>query len=196
MTQDTIFISTDRFVYYDEFGEITLISNSNDVSGSYITVSLDKIINFLTGKESTASYLVVYDTLIKQHVLKLKYHADEKYFSVKEDIFKITNLSDQIPDLTVTRDIKNKKWIFKIDDGLKSYLQSQKSTYNKKIYFSVTQNNDPHVLYRLIIIDFNNLVDNDTIELNFIYQSEELINDLCVYTTKRFETYSYEVIND
>jgi hypothetical protein len=196
MTQDTIFISTDRFVYYDEFGEITLISNSNDEPGSYITVSLDKIVNFLTGKESTASYLVVYDTLIKKHVLKLKHHADEKYFSVTEDIFKIKKLSDQIPDLTVTRDIKNKKWIFKIDNGLKSYLQSQKSTYNKKIHFSVTQNNDPHVLYRLIIVDFNDLVDNDTIELNFIYQSEELINDLCVYTTKRFETYSYEVIND
>jgi hypothetical protein len=196
MTQDTIFISNERYVYYDESGEIVSISNSNDLSGNYIVVSLDKVINFLTGKESTGLYLVVYDTLIKQHLLKLKYQADEKYFSVKEDIFKIKKMLNQTPDLTVVRDIKNKKWTFKIDSGLKTYLESQKSAYNKKIQFSVTKNNDPHVLYRLIIIDFNDLVDKEIIELDFIYQSEAAIDDLCVYTTKSFETYSYEVTNE
>jgi hypothetical protein len=47
-----------------------------------------------------------------------------------------------------------------------------------------------------MMIDFKNLVDNEKIEIPFKYQSEESGDNLSVYTTKRFETYVYEVKND
>lgn len=196
MIKDTIAISNDRYVYYDADGEITSVSNTNDEEGSYIILPLEKVINFLTGKESTSSYLVVYDTLVKQHVLKLKYYADETAFRVNNDIYEVVNLESQKPDLIITQHIKNKKWIFTIDQGLKKYLKSQAEISNKKIHFSITRKNDPHELYRLILVDFKDLVEKDCVEIDFSYQSEESVDNLSVYTTKRFETYSYEVIND
>jgi hypothetical protein len=195
MIRDEIYISTNRYVYYDENGEIISIGNSNNVDGNYIVLSLDKVINFLTGKENTSSYAVIYDTLLKEYVLKLKYYSDETSFSITDDIYKIENIVDQKPDLTITQDIKNKKWQFAIDQGLQSYLQSQSSAYNKKLHFSITRKNDPHELYRLIIIDFSTLIKNSLLEIPFRYQSEESPDNLSVYTTKRFETYVYEVKN-
>lgn len=193
---DTISIPQDRYVYYDDQGEIVSISNTNDQDGNYITVKLEQVINFLTGKESTSSYTVVYDTLIKQHVLKLKYYADETAFRVSNDIYNVEKSVDQKPDLTITQDVRNKKWIFTIDQGLQKYLKSQLSLSNKKIHFSITRKDDPHELYRLILIDFKDLVEQGFVEIEFIYQTEQSIDDLSVYTTKRFETYLFEVKND
>ena len=134
--------------------------------------------------------------MLKQHVLKLKYHADETAFRVDDDIFKIPNSTEQKPDLTITQDIKNKRWIFSIDRGLRSYVQSTSASYNRKIQFSVARKNDPHDLYHLIIIDFDELVQQGILEIPFKYQTEESVDDISVYTTKRFETYVYEVKND
>jgi len=196
MTEDVIYIPTEKYVYYDENGEITSVGNFSNTEENYIVLPLDRVINFLTGKENTNSYVVIYDTLLKQHVLKLKYHADETAFRIDDDIFKIPKTTEQKPDLTVTQDIKNKKWIFSVDDGLKSYIQSASVLYNRKIQFSVTRKNDPHDLYHLIIIDFDKLIQQGILEIPFEYQTEESADDISVYTTKRFETYVYEVKND
>jgi hypothetical protein len=196
MNQENISVSNDRYVYYDESGEITSISNTNDNNGNYITLSLDQVSNFLIGKESTSSYLVIYDTFIKQNVLRLKYQADDSIFNINDSIFKVELLTDQKPDFIITQDIVQKEWVFKIDQGLKNYLLSQKSFYNKNLYFSITRKNDPHELYRLITVNFADLVENDSIKVSFKHQFEQSANNLSVYTTKRFETYSYEVIND
>jgi len=196
MIEDTIYVPTDKYVYYDEQGEIISIGNSNSINGNYITLPLDRVINFLTGKENTNSYMVIYDTLLKQHIIKLKYHADETAFRVNDDIFKIEKTTEQKSDLTITQDLKNKKWVFSVDEGLKNYIQKQKVAYSRKIYFSITRKNDPHDLYRLIIIDFDNLIHVGNIQISFKYQTEQSSDDISVYTTKRFETYVHEVKND
>ena len=59
MTEDVIYIPTDKYVYYDENGEITSVGNSNNTEGNYIVLPLDRVINFLTGKENTNSYAVI-----------------------------------------------------------------------------------------------------------------------------------------
>jgi hypothetical protein len=196
MTEDVIYIPTEKYVYYNENGEIISVGNSCDFEGNYIVLPLDRVINFLTGKENTNSYAVIYDTLLKQHVLKLKYHADETAFRINDDIFKIPKITEQKPDLTIIQDINNKKWIFSVDDGLRSYVQSTSASYNRKIQFSITRKNDPHDLYHLIIIDFDSLIKQGLLEIPFKYQTEESVDDISVYTTKRFETYVYEVKND
>jgi hypothetical protein len=195
MVLDEIYVPTERYVYYNDEGEILSISNTNETDGNYIVVELDKVINFLTGKESSSMYLVVYDTLIKQHVLKLKYQADENAFRVNDDIYEVKKISKQNPDLTIIQDVKNKKWIFEVNDGLKAYLKSQKVNYNRALYFSITRKNDPHDLYHLITLDFKKLIEQNSVEIPFKYQTEESIDNLSVYTTKRFENYLYEVKN-
>jgi hypothetical protein len=193
MTQDEIYVPIERYVYYNDQGEITSISNTKDLDDNYITVNLEKVINFLTGKESASSYLVIYDTLLKRYVLKLKYYADETAYRVDDELHKIKTEIDQKPDLIVTQDIKNNRWVFTVDDGLRSYLESQEAAYNKTLQFSITRKNDPHELYRLIILNFKQLIENNFVEIPFKYQTEESDDDLSVYTNKRFEKYLYEV---
>jgi hypothetical protein len=196
MIEDEIYVSTDRYIYYDDNGEIISISNSNDLTGNYIVLPLDRVINFLNAKENTNSYAIVYDTISKQHVLKLKYGVDETVFRVNDYFYAVERTAEQIPDLTVVQDIKNKQWIFLINEKLQSYLHSQLTSYSQKLQFSITRKNDPHDLYHLIIIDLTELIKNKEIKVPFKYQTEELIDDISVYTTKRFETYVYEVKND
>lgn len=196
MQEETIYVPTTRYVHYNDQGEITSIGNNRDFTENCIEVDIKDVINFLTGKESASSYLIVYDTLVKKHVLKLKYHVDETAFCINDDIFKISNAVVQKPDLTITQDINSKNWRFSIDPGLKNYLQSQETINNRKIHFSITRKNDPHELYRLILVDFADLVNNNYVEIAFIYQNEASVDNLSVYTTKRFETYVHEVIND
>lgn len=194
MQEDTIYVPTIRYIYYTDQGEITSISNSNNLEGSCIEVELDNVINFLTGKESASSYLVVYDTLIKKYVLKLKHDVSETTFCVNDDIYKVQRSLIQKPDLIITQDINHKIWRFSIDSELKKYLLSQDTSYNKKIHFSITCKNDPHELHRLILVDFADLVNNDSVDIAFICQNEESADNLSVYTTKRFETYIHKVI--
>lgn len=196
MQEDEIYISTDRYVYYDDLGEITQISNTNNTIGNYIVVHLDKVINFLTGKEAVSAYTVVYDTLLKQHGLKLKHSVTEATSKISNDIFEIPISTEQSADLIIFQDIKNKKWSIKIDEGLKQYLATHTSSYSKEIYFSITRKNDPHEFYRLILLDFATLVNNESVDIDFICQNEQSPDNLSVYTTKRFETYIHEVIND
>lgn len=193
---DSIVIPTDRFVYFDEEGEITAISNTKDIEGNFITVHLDEVMNFLTGKERVDSYLVVYDTVLKKHILKLKYYADDSVYKVDEDIFKVKKEVDKKPDLIITQDVKKKCWKFTVDEGLRDYLTSQTSLYSKNLQFSVTRKNDPHELYQLIIVNLDDLVKQGFLTIPFASQYEENNNDVSVYTTKRFETYLYEVKND
>ena len=55
--------------------------------------------------------------------------------------------------------------------------------------FSITKENDPHELYRVLQINLNSLEDY---KIPMIYNEELLENS--VYTLKRFESYSIEVI--
>lgn len=195
MSESVIYVPTERYVGFDEAGEITSVSNSKP-EGLYLVLELNEVINFLTGKETTSSYVVIYDTLEKKNVLKAKYYADETSYSIVDDIFNVPHKIDKKPDLVITQNIQQKQWQFTVDPGLLTYLQSQAFAYERKLQFSITRKNDPHELYQLIIINFNDLVKNGNLNIPFKYESEENNNNVSVYTTKRFETYVYEVIND
>lgn len=191
--EDIFFIPNDRYIYYDEDGEITAVSNTNDLEGDYIVLPLEKVINFLNGKESTSLYFVVYDTLLKKYVLKLKYYSDDISFDINDSIYQVPRKVKEKPDLTVVQDIKNKQWVFRVNQGLKKYFKSQNSFYDQKIQFSVTRNNDPHELYRVIIVSFKELIHSRNIKIPFEYDLEEDNDDISLYTIKRFEIYKHEV---
>lgn len=195
MSESVIYVSTKRYVGFDEAGEITSVSNSKP-DGLFLALELNEVVNFLTGKETTSSYVVIYDTLEKKNVLKAKYYADETSYSIVDDIFNVPRKIDKKPDLVITQNIQQKQWQFTVDSGLLTYLQSQAFAYERKLQFSITRKNDPHELYQLIIINFNDLVKNGNLKIPFKYELEENDKDVSVYTTKRFETYVYEVIND
>ena len=126
-----------------------------------------------------------------------QYKNDEEVvFDINTQVHRVPNHTfDYRPDLTVIQDIKNSKWIFKLDESIKENLKTKKVSLDRPLMFSITRFNDPHQLERCIIISLTDLIYKD-FEIAFENQIEHMFGLLSVYTIKRLETYYHEVINE
>lgn len=196
METDILYISNKKFVYFDDNGNLLSVGNSNTDDGLYIEVDTSEVYNLITGQEQFHMYQVIFDTIKKSYVLKHRFNDEEVVFDINTQVHRVPNhTSDYRPDLTVVQDIKNSKWIFKLDESIKENLKTKKVSLDRPLMFSITRFNDPHQLERCIIISLTDLIYKD-FEIAFENQIEHMFGLLSVYTIKRLETYYHEVINE
>lgn len=196
MDTDVLYISNKKFVYFDDNGNLLSVGNSNTDDGLYIEVDASEVYNLITGQEQFHTYQVIFDTIKKSYVLKHRFNDEEVVFDINTQVHRIPNYtSNHRPDLTVIQDIKNAKWIFKLDESIKENLKTKKVSLDRPLMFSITRFNDPHHLERCIIISLTDLIRAD-FEIAFENQIEHKFELLSVYTIKRLETYYHEVINE
>lgn len=193
MSNDILYVPTKRYVYFDDDGNLTAVSNINTEPGNYVEVEFLEIENLITGKEHFFHYYVAFDTVSKSYVLKHKFNEEEFTFDVNNQIYKIPQ-NNHRTDIKIIQDIKNKKWKIVLDEIIRDNFKSKKMIFTKSLNFSFTKYNDPHQLENFIAIDLNQLIENN-LEIEFKNQIELDPNALSVYTIKRLETYSHEVIN-
>lgn len=193
MSEGLLYVSTKRYVYFDEDGNLTAVSNVNTEPGNYVEVEFRDIENLITGKEHFFHYYIAFDTASKSYVLKHKLNEEDFTFDVNNQIYKIPRNSS-ITDIKIIQDIKNKKWTIVLDDVIRSNFKSKKMIFTKSLDFSFTRYNDPHQLEKFLVIDLNQLVEKD-LQIEFVNQIELDPDALSVYTIKRLETYSHEVLN-
>tara|TARA_R110000772_G_scaffold87581_1_gene182535 strand:+ start:154 stop:735 length:582 start_codon:yes stop_codon:yes gene_type:complete len=192
MTNEIIYVPTSRYVYFDNAGEITSVSNRNDLEGTYVTVELNEVLNLITGKEVISNYVVLYDTVTKQHVVRSRYVEEEIQFNINNQIYKLPTVRPERPDFTLQQDIKNKRWNLILDKSLADNLKAQTVKFTSALNFSITSKNDPHNLYQYFVVDLNNITENYSIP--FVSGLELDEHQISVYTTKRLETYYHEVL--
>jgi len=193
---DILYISNKKFVYFDDNGNLLSVGNSNTDDGLYIEVDTSEVYNLITGQEQFHTYQVIFDTIKKSYVLKHRFNDEEVVFNINTQVHRVPNHTyDYRPDLTVIQDIKNSKWIFKLDESIKENLKTKKVSLDRPLMFSITRFNDPHQLERCIIISLTDLIYKD-FEIAFENQIEHRSELLSVYTIKRLETYYHEVINE
>jgi len=193
---DILYISNKKFVYFDDNGNLLSVGNSNTDDGLYIEVDTSEVYNLITGQEQFHTYQVIFDTIKKSHVLKHRFNDEEVVFNINTQVHRVPNHTyDYRPDLTVIQDIKNSKWIFKLDESIKENLKTKKVSLDRPLMFSITRFNDPHQLERCIVISLTDLIYKD-FEIAFENQIEHRSELLSVYTIKRLETYYHEVINE
>lgn len=196
METDILYISNKKFVYFDDNGNLLSVGNSNTDDGLYIEVDTSEVYNLITGQEQFHTYQVIFDTIKKSYVLKHRFNDEEVVFNINTQVHRVPNHTyDYRPDLTVIQDIKNSKWIFKLDESIKENLKTKKVSLDRPLMFSITRFNDPHQLERCIIISLTDLIYKD-FEIAFENQIEHRSELLSVYTIKRLETYYHEVINE
>jgi hypothetical protein len=196
MDTDILYISNKKFVYFDDNGNLLSVGNSNTDEGLYIEVDASEVYNLITGQEQFHTYQVIFDTIKKSYVLKHKFNDEEVVFDINTQVHKIPNYTlNYRPDLTIIQDIKNLKWIFKLDDSIKENLKTKKVSLDRPLMFSITRFNDPHQLERCIVISLTDLIYTD-FEIAFENQIESKSELLSVYTIKRLETYYHEVIDE
>lgn len=184
-----IYVPTHKYVYFDETGNILSVTNSNKQEGNYIQVDNVDVMNLVTGKEHFDHYRVILDKKSKEYILKHIYSQEEHYYDVGHQIYEIPLTEIDDPDLTIVQDISNKCWNFTLSDTLRQTMIK----YETPMGFSITEAGDPHQLIRYIVVKLNDLITEETYSVPFVYDSEIDETKLSVYTTKRLETYYYEV---
>lgn len=181
-------INSDRYVYFNQDGEITKITNYKDLSQESLKVSFSDVETIVSGAEPSLNFLVLYDKKEKKHVLRKKIFS--KNSNLKSFIYELT--TDELnPEVTIIQDLKNKKWKISLSSELKKLLSSDNP--NAMLFFSVTKKKNPNLLYRVLRVKISDLLTRDKI-LKFQDQ-EECSTDISIYTVKQMNSYKYEVIN-
>ena len=172
-----------KYVYYDKNGNITAIRNSNTSSDNTpcIEVELDQVIDLITGAKPFSNNCIMFDAISKKYQLTTKTVDEINNYDINRSIYKIQKSSNA--DVTIIKNCKEKYWSIKFHELIRLNTQSH------HLMFSITKENDPHELYRVFKINLNSLEDY---KIPMICDEELLENS--VYTLKRFESYSIEVI--
>lgn len=182
-------IITDRYVHFDSNGQITKIARQHDDNDEAIKVKFETVKGLLEGKESLVDYKVEYDFLEKKYLLK---HVNTWKQDQLKDAFMLEVGNDSNTDITIVQDKVEKVWKLVLGNELQTAITEQNLQIDPTVqYYSVTKKHDPNVLYRLLRFKKQN---NDYV-VPFEYEFEVDTLDLSIYTTRKFSTYSYEVIN-
>lgn len=200
MTTETIFfkppeVSNSHYVYFKaDTGEIVTVSNTTlDKEGlSCIAVSFEQVEDLLSGKEPFNSRRIEFDTKTKSYALKEFF--EENLYDVNELIYKVVYNKDA--EIQVIQDLKNTCWKFLISPELRAKILEDKVSLKIGLSFSVTEKENPNILYRTLQFPFNDLIKNGYLIKDFKEDYEFDGTPVSIYTIKRFESYSYEVINE
>lgn len=184
-------IPTTRYVYFDQDGEITAIANNKQGDVNFIVVNIDDVYNLITGKEVLSNYNVLFDPVVKKHVLRNKFIEEDIQFDINNQIYKIPTSKPKRPDFTIQQDCVNKCWKVKLDSLLEENLKSESLDFSTKLNISITSKNDPHNLHQYFTVDLKTYND---LEIPFVSDLELDVTKISVYTTKRLETYYHEVL--
>lgn len=182
-------IVTDRYVHFDSNGNLTKIARSPDEHEDSIKVDFNQVKSLLEGKESLVDYKVEYDFLEKKYMLKhIKLFNQDQL----KDAFMMEISSCDNADITIVRDKKQKVWRLKIGKDLLTAAKEQNILIDPTLqHYSITKKYDPNILYRLIKFEES---ENEYV-IPFEYDFEVDNVDVSIYTTRKYSTYSYEVID-
>ena len=182
-------IVTDRYVHFDNNGNITKIARIPDEVEDSIKVSFDKVKGMLEGRESLVDYRVEYDFLDKVYVLK---HINTWKQDQLKDAFLLEIKNDVNPDITIIQDKKQKLWRLELGNDILTAITEQNLEIDPtNQYYSITKKFDPNVLYRLL--KFKKQNDEYVVPFEYDFELDDL--SLSIYTVQKFSTYAYEVID-
>lgn len=193
---EDIKISSERYVYFDENGNIIKILNYKELDETSIKVEFSKVKDIISGKKSFFDFIVVYDSVQLSYILSEKITNNNFAFNASDYIYEIPKLSKfDNADITVIQDLKEKKWKFKFNTLLKDQLMLQQISINTPMIISITKPGNPHVLYRMLKVSFDEILyDNLDFSVDFQYDIEMSV-DLSIYTIKKLNSYKHEVID-
>lgn len=186
-------VTTKYKVYFEsDSGKILAITNKNNEDlKNYFELSLQEVEEFLLGTKNIVNYKIVFD--IKAQEYKIVNKTQTLVVYADDLIFKLSKIKGY--QIIVKQDLKDKKWKISADDSLKEKMKSVKSRLEEVMFFSITQANNPNILYNHFYVSIKDIMEKDVVEFNFTSQDEEAEGLVSVYTNRKFERYSHEVVN-
>ena len=130
-------------------GEILSIGPSYEEGTNYVAVSEKEVEPIKTLKEKMSDYLVAYNRKSKEFKLKKVTILEEA--SQYQKLPKVSSKMDY--DILLNVDKKAKVCYINTSDELIDVMKKTNIDVNKKITFSFTKKDDPHILYDMVSFD-------------------------------------------
>ena len=182
--------------FEEETGKILAISPKKQGKNS-ISVPISSVQNIIDGKTKVKNYRVQYNPKKKQLELANLHKEAVDGFVISDFIYEIPEVaSPQQADISVQQDIPNTCWKFKIGSYLQRNLRKNNIRLNSTLKFSVTAKHDPNLLYKLLEVDFSNVLKNNCVVLDFTMSFEYNNNPISVFAARKFDTYEFIRIFD
>lgn len=178
-----------RYVCFEDDGTIYKVTNKPDDRFKNLELDFAEVEDFITGKLSLLEHKVEYDFITKQYSIKSLKQVDEEKL-MWAFLYEIPKQEPKENQIIITKDNVEKCWKVRIDENFAQELAKQKMEVNLgNYYFSVTKKDDPNILYKLL-----QFPESRKIEFTTDFEFDD--TEVSVYTTRRFDSYYYEEIND
>ena len=178
-----------RYVCYQEDGSIYKITNKPDERFQHLEVDFKEVEDFITGKKSLLEHKVEFDFVEKKYEIKSLKTIDEDKL-MWAFLYELPRVKPDNNQIHVIKDNVNKCWKVMLDPEFDESVNKENIKVNLENYFfSITKKHDPNILYRLIRFENSN-------EIPFEHDFEFDQTDISVYTTRRFDNYFFEEVNE
>ena len=179
-------INKTRYIVFDNEGNIIKIVKRVTDDENVLEMQYDDVRELLEGKRSLSSYIVEYDFIDKKHFLKDKRQQLED-LDVSSFLYELP-IECEDPQIKIVQDTEISCWRLEFNKTLLTDVkQNHLQLDPKNHYYSVTKRGDPNILYRLLKFD-------ESMQIGFENNIEFDETSFSVYTTRKFDTYKYEVI--
>lgn len=180
------------YIYYDKADRSIHKISPRKEETAYEILEVDhKIVQpLLTGEKKTSDYRISYDVASKTVTLK---NINEKNALGTYDkiLYQIPTDVDSA-DLTIEQNFSNNSWNVGISTDTLNFIKNHGLSLYDKILLSVTEKDDPNILYRTLYVDLGTLVEQ-SISIPFKFEFERTGKHVSIYTNKYFDSYSYKV---
>ena len=179
--QTVSIMPTCMFVYHDELGNITAISNEKNDSLLYVEVPESKVVDFISGAKDFSKYRIDYFTFNKED------YKEEPLIDIPTNLIYIIPFSkkEDEKDITVVHDKETKTWSFTLNESGIDIVKKQNSF--KPYRFYIIKDNNPQFLLSTIELTGNELLQSPIVP--FKSKFENHVNTVGVATMKEFNSY-------
>ena len=181
-------------VYFDlETGKIEAITNK-EIEGktTFFETPVQEVEDFVIGNKNLTRHKVVFNVKDQRYNI---IHDQESIVVYADDlIFKINQLPNA--QIIVTQDIKNSVWKVQANNTIKAQMKSVQSRLEETMYFSITEKGNPNILINHFYASIKDIIRQDGAIFDFSSQVEHTVGLISVYTNRKFDKYTHEVINE
>jgi hypothetical protein len=172
---------TCMFVYHDELGNITAISNEKNDSLLHVEVPESKVIDFISGTKDFSKYKIDYFTFNKED------HKEEPLIDIPTNLIYIVPLSkkEDEKDITIVHNKENRTWSFVLNESGIDIVKKQNCFRPYRFY--IIKDNNPQFLLSTIELTGDELLTKPSVA--FKSKFENHINTVGVATMKEFNSY-------
>jgi hypothetical protein len=172
---------TCMFVYYDELGNVTAISNEKNDSLLYAEVLESKVIDFVSGAKDFSKYKIDYFTFNKDD------YKEKPLIDIPTNLIYIVPFvkKEDIIDIVITHNKENKTWSFNLSQSGIEVVKQQNRF--KPYRFYIIKDNNPQFLLSTIELTGEQLLESPTVA--FKSKFENHVKTVGIATMKEFNSY-------